>query len=73
MSASLLEVACRHVYRKFPALKDVKPTAGRSGPHLVFTFRASHAGPPGTPAIRQIVRVTVSDAGEIMKTVTSRG
>ena len=73
MSTTPLEAACRHVYRRFPALKDVKPTAGRAGPNLIYTFRLSHAAAPGTPAIRQVVRVTMSEAGEVLKVVTSRG
>jgi len=65
-------VACRHVYRKFKDMDGVKPSLQQAGPNRVFTFRRSQAVAPGGPRIRQIVRVTVSPEGRIVKVVASR-
>ncbi len=66
------EAACAHVGRKFPLLKGVRPTVRRAGPNRVYTFQTSVATSPGGPKLRHVVRVTVNEAGHILKVVASK-
>ncbi|RIL08879.1 hypothetical protein DCC79_12650 [bacterium] len=59
-------LACGHACRAFPALRGVRPTVQRTGPHHVFTFR----GPAGTPSV---VRVKLDADGTLVRVVASRG
>ncbi len=71
-SKSPRATACAHVYRKFHDLKGVKPTVRPAGPNKVFTFKGRIDTGAGGPKLTQIVKVTVSPAGKIVKVVASR-
>jgi hypothetical protein len=65
-------LACRHVYRKFKDLEGVKPSLQRAGPNRVYTFKRKLDGGPGGARIMQVVRVTISPEGRVLKLVASR-
>ena len=64
--------ACDAAWKRVPALKGVKPSVSRAGPHRVFTFKGSQVAGPGGRKITQFVKVTVSDEGKVIKVVASR-
>jgi len=72
MADTARQAACACVYGKFPLLAGVRPSVQRAGPHRVFTFAKMVAVAPGGPKLHQIVRVTVDDAGRIVKVAASR-
>lgn len=72
MARTAREVACAHVYRKFPLLKGTRPSVRRAGPNRVYTFQSAVTTSPGGPSLRQVVRVTVDPAGSIVKVVVSK-
>lgn len=63
--------ACDHVYRKFPVLKGTRPKMKKAGDNRIFTFEKTVRA-EGGPALKQIVKVTVNPAGQILKVVASR-
>ena len=66
------KAACDHVYRKFPDLEGTRPKVRKAGDNRVFTFEKVLQEGTGGPALKQIVKVTVSDTGQIQKVVASR-
>ena len=66
------QAACDHVYRRFRSLQGVRPTAAHVGDHWVYTFDKTMSTSPDGPRLRQVVRVTVDEAGRVVKVVASR-
>jgi hypothetical protein len=66
------KAACDHVYRKFPDMKGTRPSVRKTGKNRVFTFEKVLQEGTGGPALKQIVKVTVTDVGRIEKVVASR-
>ncbi|MFN8423274.1 MAG: hypothetical protein U0470_07700 [Anaerolineae bacterium] len=64
--------ACAAVWRKYPALKDVQPTARTEGDAHVFTFKAPRGAGPAAAPIPLIVRVTVDPDGTVRRIVAGR-
>jgi hypothetical protein len=64
--------ACDRAYRLFPELRGVQPSAAGTGGTRVFTFRRDIPVAPGGPVLRQVVRVTVSTDGRVLKVAASR-
>lgn len=65
------KAACDHVYRSFPDMKGARPRMSKRGPHRVFTFQKTMRE-RGGPVLKQVVKVTVDDAGKVLKVVASR-
>jgi hypothetical protein len=65
------KAACDHVYRKFPDMAGTRPTVKKLGANRVFVFEKTLREGAG-PALKQIVKVTVSATGHIEKVVASR-
>lgn len=71
MAKTARDAACAAAYAKFPALAGVKPQLEQGGPRSVYVFSAQLPGPAGR-TIRQVVRVTVDEAGRVTKVTASR-
>jgi hypothetical protein len=75
MDAKTLETICEQVYHKFPEVKGIRPklqplSKGKTSQHiLVF---ASHATTASGTSMSRVVRVVVSEAGQIIKMSTSK-
>jgi hypothetical protein len=65
------DAACAAAYAKFPAMAGVKPQVERKGARPVYVFTGLLPGPGGR-TIRQVVRVTVDEAGRVTKVTASR-
>lgn len=65
------QAAIDHVRRRFPLLAGVAPACVPDGERRIYTFARTVPTSPGGPAIRQVVRVTVS-GDRVVKVVLSR-
>jgi hypothetical protein len=65
------KAACDHVYAAFPEMRGARPTVRQNGPTRTFIF-AKTLGAGGSPALQQVVKVTVDGQGRIVKVVASR-
>lgn len=66
------EAASAAAWKKVPALKGVTPVVSKSGQNTLYTFAKSVPGGPGGRSVRQVVKVTVSPEGRVLKVVASR-
>jgi hypothetical protein len=71
MADTARDAACRAARSKVPALAGVQPEEEPSAAGRVFVFRVRRPGPGGRP-LAQVVRVTVSPDGRVLKLTTSR-
>jgi hypothetical protein len=75
MDAKKLDSICDQVYHKFPEVKGVRPklqplTKGKASQHvLIFS---SHATTASGTSMTRVVRVVVSEDGQIIKMSTSK-
>ncbi|MEO8083898.1 MAG: hypothetical protein ABI780_08755, partial [Ardenticatenales bacterium] len=67
-AADARAAACAAAWRKYPALRDVQPTARMEGDARVFTFKA----PRGAAPVSLIVRVTIEADGTVRRIVAGR-
>jgi hypothetical protein len=59
------------VYSHYPDMQGARPAMRKAGEDRVFIFEKVMAA-AGGPALRQVVKVTVSGAGKVLKVVASR-
>jgi len=72
MERSVLDKVCRHVYRRFPNLKDKKPKVTSQGNDRYLLLFSNSGKTPDGKTIKQTVRVVTDNTGRILKTSTSR-
>lgn len=67
-----LLLATEYVRRHYPEMADVEPTRSHPAPGVtVFTFRKTFTTPDGAQ-LAQVVQVSVSDDGRVLKAVVSK-
>lgn len=72
MEKNAIDKVCKHIYKRFPPVKDKRPKISKQGEdRYLLVFSGSGETPDGHK-IQQTVRVVAGEDGRIIKTSMSR-